>query len=172
MLEGKGIYIKNFGTFVFEIIKKAKLPAQHIQFDPSQTAQESFTNRTNVNQVRPCFIPDNPFQTALTRFNNKSEVDVAGSQSSAFQKGVNVLYCNPTPIAGRTSLSRDVVQSSLIVIFQAIIDLTKSGMGMNLDFGLLQMNIENKNMNYKYSPAFTEKTSRPNFSDCVAFRLI
>ena len=117
--------------------------------------------------TRPCFIVDGKFQQALSRFNNKNEVDVAGSQRSAFEKGVNTLYCNATPIAGRTSLPREVAQSSIQALVEAIGDLTNIGMTLNLNFGFMQMQVDNKNMNYKYAPIFVEKTAKPNFSSSV-----
>lgn len=87
--------------------------------------------------ARPCFIVDGKFKQSLTRFNNKTEVDVPASQSSSYEKGVNVIYCNPTPIANKTSLPRDVAQSAIEAIFTAVSDLTKTGMTLQLDFGFL-----------------------------------
>lgn len=167
MLEGKGVYLKNFGSFMFEIIKKPKLPAQLMKADPTRPMQELNMERMSVNQFRPCFIVDGKFQQSLSRFNNKNEVDVAGSQSSAFQKGVNMLYCNATPIAGRTSLPREIAQSSIQAIFEAVADLTKTGMTLILDFGFIQIRVDNKNMSYKYAPGFVERVSKPNFSNTI-----
>jgi CCDC81 eukaryotic HU domain 2 len=104
----------------------------------------------------------------LSRFKNINEVDVAGSQRSAFEKGVNTMYCNATPIAGRTSIQREVAQSAIQAIFDAVADLANIGMTLFLDFDFMQMKVDNKNMNYKYSPLFVERTaSKPNFSNSV-----
>jgi hypothetical protein len=48
----KSVYLKNFGTFLFEVIKKPKMPAQLTKFDPTKTLKDNHVDRTNVNQVR------------------------------------------------------------------------------------------------------------------------
>lgn len=130
-------------------------------------ANEREQREVVCSHARPCFIVDGSLQQALSRFHNKNEVEVAGSQRSAFEKGVNILYCNATPIAGRTSLPREVAESSIQSLFAAVADLTQTGMTLNLNFGFAQVRIDNKTMTYKYSPSFLERTSKPTFSNCV-----
>lgn len=160
------MYLKNFGTFMFEVIKKPKLPSQLTPFNPEKGLHESFAERTNVNSVRPCFVVDGKFRNALSRFMNKNEVDVPGSQATAYEKGVNILYCNATPIAGRCSLPKELAQSIITALFDAVADIAQTGMTLNLDFGFAQVRVDNKNMTYKYSPVFVSRTSTPAFSNC------
>ena len=48
----QSVYLKNFGSFLFEVIKKPKMPAQLTPFDASKNMQDSYVDRTNVNHVR------------------------------------------------------------------------------------------------------------------------
>lgn len=123
--------------------------------------------RKHVHNIRPCFLVDGKFKAALTRFANKDEIDAPKSQSNVFQKGFNMLYCNAGPIASACYLSREATQSALQAVVQAIVDLTRLGYDLNLDFGFSMLSVRNKNLSVKFSPNFVASLNKPNFEEKV-----
>jgi hypothetical protein len=110
---------------------------------------------------------DGQFKQALSRFSNKEEIDAPNSQRSLFQKGFNMLYCNAGPIASACYLSRDSTQSALKALVQAIVDLTRLGYDINLDFEFAQLYIRNKNLKSGFCPNFISLMNQPNFENKV-----
>ena len=92
---GKGVNIRNFGAFTFEMETDKVQPAQLCQYDTNKHIQENRADRAHVHKVRPCFQVGGTFETAQSRFPNKEEVSMPKSQRSVFQKGFNMTYCNP-----------------------------------------------------------------------------
>ena len=84
MLEGKGVVIREFGGFTFEVKTKQKMPAQLFGFDSTKGYEQQKAARQHIHMMRPCFLVEKKFATALARFPNKSEVDAPKSQSSVF----------------------------------------------------------------------------------------
>ncbi len=60
---------------------------------------EERKERKHVHQNRPCFVVDNYIRECLERYPGKDELDKPKSQNSIYQKGFNMVFCNPVPIA-------------------------------------------------------------------------
>ena len=102
--------------------------------------------------MRPCFIIDPKFLPILTRFNNKEELTKPKSQSSVYQKGINMTYCNPIPIAAGCCLEPKVVEDGLKAIFDAMYDLISIGQNVSLKTGFCNINFIQRNLSYSFSP--------------------
>ena len=102
--------------------------------------------------MRPCFVIDPRFLPILTRFNNKEELTKPKSQSSVYQKGINMTYCNPIPIAAACCLDPHVVEDGLKAIFNAIYELISIGQNIFLKTGFCNINFVQKNLTYSFSP--------------------
>ena len=102
--------------------------------------------------MRPCFVIDPKFLPILTRFNNKEELTKPKSQSNIYQKGINMTYCNPIPIAAGCCLDPKVVQDGLKAIFDAIYNLISIGQNVFLKTGFCNINFVNRNLSYSFSP--------------------
>lgn len=163
MLQGHGVVIRNFGGFTFEVKTKHKLPAQYFAFDSAKAYEQQRASRNNVHVMRPCFLVDKKFGTALSRFANKSQVDCPKSQSNIFQQGFNMLYCNAGPIASSCSLDREATQSAMNALIQGIIDLTNLGFDLSLDFGVALFRINNKNLKISFKQAFIQQVESVAF---------
>lgn len=60
---------------------------------------EIIVEKKTTHKLRPCFVIDPKFKKLLTRFKDKEELIKTKSQSSIYQKGFQMIYCNPIPIA-------------------------------------------------------------------------
>lgn len=91
--------MKNFGAFTYEV--ETELPKLGFGYDKSKLKSmgELIVEKKSTHKLRPCFIIDNRFKKLLTRFKDKEELVKPKSQSSIFQKGFQMSYCNPIPIA-------------------------------------------------------------------------
>ena len=102
--------------------------------------------------MRPCFVIDPRFLPILTRFNNKEELTKPKSQSSVYQKGINMTYCNPIPIAAACCLDPKSVQDGLKAIFNAVFDLISIGQNVILKTGFCNIYFIQRNLTYSFSP--------------------
>ena len=102
--------------------------------------------------MRPCFVIDPRFLPILTRFNNKEELTKPKSQSSIYQKGINMTYCNPIPIAAGCCLDPRVVEDGLKAIFNAVYILISIGQNVFLKTGFCNINFVNRDLTYSFSP--------------------
>ena len=102
--------------------------------------------------MRPCFVIDPKFLPILTRFNNKEELTKPKSQSSIYQKGINMTYCNPIPIAAGCCLEPKVVEDGLKAIFDAVYILISIGQNVFLKTGFCNINFVQRNLTYSFSP--------------------
>lgn len=95
----KGVNVKGFGAFTFEV--NTDLPKFGIDY--SQAKFKSFgeliLEKKTTHKLRPCFVIDNRFKKVLMKFKDKEELIKPKSQSSIYQKGFQMNYCNPIPIA-------------------------------------------------------------------------
>lgn len=98
------------------------LPAQLVQYDTNKPIYDNRADRKHIHKIRPCFLVGGTFESALMRFPNKEEISAPRSQHSVFQKGFNMCYCNPGPIASVCNLSTPVAKSILDSIFTCISD--------------------------------------------------
>ena len=148
----KGINIRGFGAFTYEV--KQTLPRLGIDFNQakSKTFEELLLEKKSRHIMRPCFVIDPRFLPILTRFNNKEELTKPKSQSSIYQKGINMTYCNPIPIAAGCCLDPRVVEDGLKAIFNAVYNLISIGQNVFLKTGFCNINFVNRDLSYSFSP--------------------
>lgn len=152
----KGINIRGFGAFTYEC--KQTLPKPGI--NTAETSIKPFSQllleKKSQHIMRPCFIIDPNFAKILIRFSGKEEVTKPKSQSSIYQKGINMTYCNPYPIAAACCMDPGVVQDGMNAIFKAIYDLVSIGQNVLLKTGFCNIKFFNKNLTYSFSPEIIE----------------
>jgi len=91
------------------------------------------------------------FKKLLTRFKDKEELIKPKSQASIFQKGFQMTYCNPIPIAASCYLTKNVILDSLNATFAAIYDLLNIGKNIVLKFGFCNIYFMDRNLTYSFS---------------------
>lgn len=74
MLDGKGVNMRDFGAFTFEVFSDTVKPAQHSNFDIAKELDEQRIDRKHVHAIRPCFVPDRKFRSSLMRYPGKEEI--------------------------------------------------------------------------------------------------
>ena len=148
----KGINIRGFGAFTYEV--EQTLPRLGIDFNQAKTKtfEELLLEKKSRHIMRPCFVIDPRFLPILTRFNNKEELTKPKSQSSIYQKGINMTYCNPIPIAAGCCLDPRVVEDGLKAIFNAVYILISIGQNVFLKTGFCNINFVNRDLSYSFSP--------------------
>ena len=148
----KGINIRGFGAFTYEVHQT--LPRLGIDFNQAKakTFDELLLEKKSRHIMRPCFVIDPRFLPILTRFNNKEELSKPKSQSSIYQKGINMIYCNPIPIAAGCCLDPHVVEDGLKAIFNAVYNLISIGQNVFLKTGFCNINFVNRDLTYSFSP--------------------
>ena len=127
LLAGRGINIRRFGAWAFEIKSGLMKPAQQVGFDLNKTLCEQRLQRKHIHQIRPNFVPHPNFQYMLKRYPGKEEFTKPKSQHSIYQKGFGMIFCNPVPIAMSCALGKNVVISAHKAFFKAVCDLTQLG---------------------------------------------
>ena len=148
----KGVNIRGFGAFTYEVHQT--LPRLGIDFNQAKrkTFDELLLEKKSRHIMRPCFVIDPKFLPILTRFNNKEELTKPKSQSSIYQKGINMTYCNPIPIAAGCCLEPKVVEDGLKAIFDAVYNLISIGQNVFLKTGFCNINFVQRNLSYSFSP--------------------
>jgi len=148
----KGVNVKGLGAFTFEV--QTELPK--IGIDYQQAKMKSFgeliLEKKSTHKLRPCFVVDPKFKNLLTRFKDKEELIKPKSQSSVFQKGFQMTYCNPIPIAASCYLNKNVVDDSLNATFSAIYDLINIGKNIIIKTGFCNIYFVDRNLTYSFSP--------------------
>lgn len=114
-------------------------------------------------KIRLCFVPDPKFQEQLLRYPGKQEIDKPKSQHSIYQKGFNMIYCNPVPIANASSLDRQSVEEALAAFSKAVIDLTALGKNMTIKIGVVQINVNNRNLTFSYNKQFEDSLNNTEY---------
>lgn len=148
----KGINVKNFGAFTFEV--STELPKLGLEYNQvrNKSFNELITEKKTTHKLRPCFVIDQKFKKILTRFKDKEELIKPKSQTSIYQKGFQMTYCNPVPIAASCYLHKNVVVDTLNSIFSAIYDLINVGRNVVLKFGFLNIYFVDRNLTYNFAP--------------------
>ena len=147
-----GVNVKGFGAFTFEVA--CELPK--IGIDYRQAKMKSFgeliLGKKTTHKMRPCFVVDPKYKQNLIRFNDKEELIKPKSQASIYQKGFQMTYCNPIPIAAACYLPKNVIFDSLNVIFTAILDLINIGKNVIVKTGFCNISFLDKNLSYSFNP--------------------
>ena len=148
----KGVYVRNLGTFTYEV--KTTLPSLGI--DINQAKYKPFAQllleKKSRHLLRPCFIVDPKFKAILPRYLGKEEVTKPKSQSSIYQQGFQMVFCNPTPIAAGCFMNKKVVEDGLNAITKAIYDIVSIGSNVTLKTGFCNICFVDKSLRYAYSP--------------------
>ena len=151
----KGVNVRGLGAFTFEV--ETELPK--IGIDYKQAKFKSFgeliLEKKTGHKLRPCFVVDPKSKKILTRYQDKEEITKPKSQTSIYQKGFQMILCNPVPIAASCFLDKNVVNDSLTAIFSAVYDLINVGKNIVLKFGFCNIYFTDKNMTYYFSPDIT-----------------
>lgn len=148
----KGVNVKNFGTFTYEV--STQLPKTGIDYNQAKMKSfgELVIEKKTTHSLRPCFVIDNRFKKLLTRFKDKEELTKPKSQSSVFQRGFQMTYCNPIPIAAACYINSKVVTDGLNAIFNALYDLINIGKNVELKTGFCNINFLDRNLAYSFAP--------------------
>lgn len=148
----KGINVRNLGAFTFEV--ETELPKLGLEFNKAKTKsfKELLVEKKSTHKLRPCFVIDPKFKKILSKFKDKEEISKPKSQSSIYQKGFQMTYCNPVPIAASCYLHKNVISDTLDAIFTAVYDLVNMGKNVHLKFSFMNLYLYDKNLTYTYAP--------------------
>lgn len=154
--ECKGVNIKNFGAFTYEV--ETELPKLGLEYNKAKNKsfKELLVEKKTTHKLRPCFVIDQKFKKILTKFKDKDEISKPKSQASIYQKGFQMTYCNPVPIAAACYLHKNVVTDTLNAIFEAVYDLANMGKSITLKFSYCNIYFSDKNMSYNFAPDFAK----------------
>ena len=163
IVEGHGINYRNFGAFAFEVDTDLVKPAQHSNFDITKDLSNQREERMHNHTIRPCFVPDKRLQDVLLRYPGKEEIIKPKSQHSIYQKGFNMIFCNPVPIAASCSLDKEVAESILAAFARAVVDLAELGKSMDIVIGTCSIKINNRHLTYTYSSNFANQLNNTDY---------
>lgn len=147
-----GVNVKGFGAFTFEVA--CELPKLGIDFKQAKMKSfgELILEKKTTHKMRPCFVVDSLFKNHLSRFLDKEELIKPKSQASIYQKGFQMTYCNPIPIAASCYLPKNVIIDTLNAIFNAILDLISIGKNVIVKTGFCNISFIDKNLSYTFNP--------------------
>lgn len=98
LTSGKNVNIRGFGAFAFDI--KTDLPRISARtIDPYEKIDKQRLKRKHIHKVTPRFVVDPKLQYHLYHYPGKEQVEAPKSQYSIYQKGFQMVYCNPYPIS-------------------------------------------------------------------------
>jgi len=151
-----GVNVKGFGAFTFEVA--CELPKIGIDYRQAKmkTFGELILEKKTTHKMRPCFVVDAKYKKNLIRFPDKEELIKPKSQASIYQKGFQMTYCNPIPIAASCYLPKNVINDTLNAIFNAILDLINIGKNVTVKTGFCNINFFDKNLTYSFNPDLSE----------------
>lgn len=93
----------------------------------------------------------------LLRYPGKEEITKPKSQHSIYQKGFNMIYCNPVPVAASCSLDKEVTEAILTAFARAVTDLAELGKSLEIVIGACNIKIVNRHMTYTYTGNFAQQ---------------
>ena len=99
LMDYKGINVKNLGAFTYEVNTDLPKTGSNFSSTNMKSLGELIVEKRTTHKLRPCFVVDAKFKKLLSRFKDKEELIKTKSQSSIYQKGFQMTYCNPIPIA-------------------------------------------------------------------------
>ena len=111
------------------------------------------------------FIPDTGLEYLLQRYHRKSQVDKPASQKSVYQKGFQMIFCNPVPIAQACSLDKNLIRDAHKAIFSAIKDLTKLGRTLHIQFNFAVVIINNMSLQTQFNKDFSTRVNDKTFEN-------
>jgi hypothetical protein len=152
LLQGKGVNIRGFGAFTFDVETELPQPANMnpLQGDINQQRLQ----RKHLHKNRPVFVPDPQLRYLIRRYHGKEQLDKPSSQHSVYQKGFQMIFCNPVPLAQACFLDKQVVSDAHSALWSAVRDLTKLGHTINLPFNFCAVVIKNLALEVHFTQAF------------------
>ena len=153
LLEGKGINLRGFGAFTFDVT--TDMPRTHT-INPEFEIADQRMERKHLHKNRPCFAVDQEFKYVLQRFPGKEQLERPASQHSVYQRGFQMIFCNPVPIAHSCYLGKNIVQDAHRAIFKAVRDLTNQGRNLELRFNFCVIRVLNRSLSVQFNPNFTQ----------------
>jgi len=172
---GTGVNIQGFGAFTFDVETKLPSPAS---INPSAgDIHSQRLERKHLHKNQPVFVPDPSFQRVLQRYHGKNQIEKPASQHSVYQKGFNMVFCNPVPIAQACYLHKNVVRDAHKGIFAAIKDLTQLGYSLKIPFNFAVLLVNNKSLEVRFKGSFRrtvnakeyERQMRKSDDPCATF---
>lgn len=172
---GKGVNIPGFGAFAFDV--ETELP-RTANLNPAKgEIEEQRLDRKHIHNNRPVFIIDSALQNCLIRYHGKLAVERPKSQHSVYQRGFQMVYCNPVPIAMACFLDKAVIKDAHKAIFKALGDMGKMGSRVELRFNFAVVIVENHSLSCHFNPSFAaalnaktyEKSMRRSDAPCREF---
>lgn len=157
LLEGKGVNIRGFGAFTFDIETKLA-PVSSINPSLGEISDQRM-DRKHLHRNRPVFVPDPSLQRVLQRYHGKSQIEKPASQRSVFQQGFQMIFCNPVPVATACYLDKKVVQDTHNALFAAIKDFATLGRAINIPFDFAVIMINNYTLEVRFSSTFLQRTN-------------
>ena len=152
LLQGRGVNIAGFGAFTFDIETNQPRIGN---INPIQgEIQDQRLERKHLHKNRPVFIPDSGLEYLLQRYHRKDQVNKPASQKSVYQKGFQMIFCNPVPIAQACYLDKNVIRDAHKALFAAIKDLTKLGRTLHIQFNFAVVVISNMSLNVQFNKNF------------------
>ena len=147
-----GVNVKGFGSFTFEAT--CELPKVGIDYRQAKmkTFGELILEKKTTHKMRPCFVVDPRYKKNLIRFADKEELIKPKSQASVYQKGFQMTYCNPIPIAASCYLPKNLINDTLNAIFNAVLDSINIGKNVTVKTGFCNINFFEKNLSYNFNP--------------------
>lgn len=150
---GKGVNLPGFGAFTFDV--ETELP-RTANLNPAKgDIEEQRLDRKHVHNNRPVFIIDSALQNSLIRYRGKAAVERPRSQHSVYQRGFQMVYCNPVPIAMACFLDKSVIKDAHRAIFKAICDLGKMGTRVELRFNFAVVVVSNHDLVCHFNPGLS-----------------
>lgn len=160
-LQGKGVNIRGFGAFTFDIQTDLPRPAN---INPTLgDIQRQREERKHLHKNNPVFVPDPQLQYILRRYHGKEQVSKPSSQRSIYQKGFQMIFCNPVPIAQACYLDKKVVTDAHNAIWSAVRDLAKLGSTINLAFNFAAIVIKDLALEITYNPNFLRSVNQVDY---------
>jgi CCDC81 eukaryotic HU domain 1/CCDC81 eukaryotic HU domain 2 len=161
LLQGKGVNIQGFGAFTFDIATELPKIASINPMDPAINEQR--LQRKHLHKNRPVFIPDPGLEYLLQRYHRKSQIDKPASQKSVYQKGFQMIFCNPVPIAQACYLGKSVIRDFHKALFKAIKELTKLGRIIHIPFNFCVVIINNMSLSVQFTNDFTRSVNTNHY---------
>ena len=77
-----------------------------------------------------------------------------------YQKGFNMIYCNPVPIANSCYIDKDTANDCLIAFAKAVCNLTSLGKSMEINLNVVKIKINNRNLTYTFDKNFANQLNK------------
>ncbi|CBZ52038.1 conserved hypothetical protein [Neospora caninum Liverpool] len=175
--QGKGVTIKDFGSFLFE---------RRIEVTPPKIPELGHA-AGEKEVVIPRFVVADTLMKELTRQHPKEDIRRQHISGSIYQtKRMTAL--NPVPIAAGCYMRRDLVASAVTSMFRAIIDLVRTNYDLELNMKFATIRIKDRTLTCNfckglqlaaqvsaclcgpYAPSFVNVRSGSWFQRCQAAR--